>query len=202
MAIIQPLKTHCGVGTACGGCGRRLPLHFAEQDEEAALWECVHCQTRFVGVLSLEVLRMLSQRIRLATLDLDVDQSEPLTEEVLYVVSRASCRGQHPVMRDVRRSERIWGQRDVVALRLDERYRPSGPPIRGVVANLSQHGQMLVTTTQLQSPVILTQFRNAQQTIQLVGRVVWSRDLDMGCFAAGVDFTARFGRSSSERCAV
>jgi hypothetical protein len=202
MAVNQPLKTHCGVGTACGGCGRRLPLHLAEQDDEAALWECVHCHTHFVGVLSPEVLRMLSRRIRLAALDLDVDQAEPLTDAVSHVVRRAACRAQRPVMYDVRRSERIWGQRDVVAIRLDERYRPSGPPIRGVVANLSQHGQMLITTTQLESPAILTQFRTAQQTIQLMGRVVWSRYLDMGCYAAGIDFTARLGRSLSERCAV
>jgi hypothetical protein len=82
-----------------------------------------------------------------------------------------------------------------MALRLDERYRLAGPAINGVVANLSRHGQMLVTTTQVNSAAVITQFQNASRTIQLIGRIVWSRYLDVGCYGAGVDFIARFGRS-------
>jgi len=198
MAINQPLKTQCGVGTACYGCGRRLPLRMTEQNEEAALWECVHCQTPFVGVLSPEVLRMLSQRIRLAALHFDAERAEPLTDAILQVVWRAAYRDQHHTMCDVRRSRRISGQREVVVLNLDERYRLSGPPVNGVVANLSRHGQMLVTTTRLESPTVLTQFQNAQRTIQLVGRVVWCSYLDVGCYGTGVDFIARFGKKALE----
>jgi hypothetical protein len=202
MAINQPLKAQCGVGTACRGCGRRLPLHLAEHDDEAALWECVHCHTPFVGVLSPEVLRMLSRRVRLGSLHFDVDQAVPLTDAVLHVAWRAACRDQRHMRCDIRRSQRLSGQREVVALCLDERYRLSGPPLNGVVANLSRHGQLLITTRQLHSPAVLTQFQTAQKTVQLLGRVVWSRYLDLGCYGAGVDFIARFGRSASESCAV
>jgi hypothetical protein len=198
MAINLPPRAQCGVGTACHGCGRRLPLHLTEQDDEASLWECVHCHTPFAGALSPEVLRMLSRRIRLAALHFDVEQAEPLTDAVLQVVWRNASRSQRDAMRDIRRSRRVSGQREVVALRLDERYIVMGEPINGVVANLSRHGQMLVTTTQLHSPAILTQFQNAQRTIQLVGRIVWSRYLDVGCYGAGVDFIARLGRSGLE----
>ena len=66
MAINLPPKMQCGVGTACHGCGRRLPLHMTDRDEEALLWECVHCHTAFAGAISPEVLRMLARRIRLA----------------------------------------------------------------------------------------------------------------------------------------
>jgi hypothetical protein len=170
----------------------------ADQDNEASLWECVHCQTAIAGVLSPEVLRMLSRRIRLASLHFDAEHAEPLTDAVLQVVCRNAYRDQRNAMCEIRRSRRIPGHREVVALRLDERFVISGEPINGVVANLSRHGQMLVTTTAIQAPAILTQYQNAQRTIQLVGRVVWSRYLDVGCYGAGIDFIARFGRSSLE----
>ena len=198
MAMEQIAKEQCGVGTACFGCGRRLPLRLSQGGEEASLWECVHCQTPFAGVLSPEVLRMLSRRIRLAPLHFDMDDVEPLTDAVLQVVWRNASRSQHDKFRDVRRSRRIAGQREVIALCLDERFRLVGTPINGVVANLSRHGQMLVTTTPLQSPAVLTQFQNARRTIQLVGRVVWTRYLDVGCYGSGVDFVARFGLSTYE----
>ena len=169
-----------------------------EHNEEAALWECIHCQTPFAGVLSPEVLRMLARRIRLAPFHFDVEQAEPLTDAVLQVVWRNASRAQRDALRDIRRSRRIAGQREVVALRLDERYRITGRPINGVVANLSRHGQMLVTTSKLDSPAIITQFQTARRTIQLVGHIVWSRYLDVGCYGAGVDFVARFGLNGFE----
>jgi hypothetical protein len=167
----------------------------ADHPNEASLWECVHCQTPFAGVLSPEVLRMLSRRIRLAPLHFDVENSEPLTDAVLQVVWRNASRDYRNALCDVRRSRRVSGHREVVVLRLDERFVLNGAALNGVVANLSRHGQMLVTTMPIQTPTILTQFQNAQRTIQLMGRVVWSRYLDVGCFGAGIDFIARFGRS-------
>lgn len=141
---------------------------------------------------------MLSRRIRLATLHFDVERSAPLTDAVLQVVWRNASRNQRNTPCDIRRSRRLSGHREVAVLRLDERFVLSGEAVNGVVANLSRHGQMLVTTTPIQSPAILTQFQNAQRTIQLIGRVVWSRYLDVGCYGAGVDFIARFGRSALE----
>jgi hypothetical protein len=170
----------------------------AQVGEDASLWECVHCQTSFAGVMSPEVLRMLARRIRLAPLHFDVDQAEPLTDAVLHVVWRNASIGQRDMFRDVRRSRRISGQREVVALCLDERFRIASTPINGVVANLSRHGQMLVTTQPLEAPAVITQFQNARRTIQLVGRVVWTRYLDVGCYGSGVDFIARFGVSNNE----
>jgi hypothetical protein len=168
----------------------------AQRPDEACLWECIHCQTAFAGVLSPEVLRMLSRRIRLASLHFDVEDAEPLTDAVLQVVWRNALHERRNAMCDIRRSRRISGHREVVVLCLDERYLIAEGTINGVVANLSRHGQMLVTTRPIESPTIITQFQNAQRTIQLVGRVVWSRYLDVGCYGAGIDFIARFGLSA------
>jgi hypothetical protein len=139
---------------------------------------------------------MLSQRVRLSTIHFDVEGAEPLTETVLQVAWRFAERDQGNIQRDVRRSQRVSGQREVVALPLDEWYRVAGPAVNGVVANLSRHGQLLVTTTEITSPAVITQFQSARQTIQIVGRVVWGQYLDLGCFGAGTDFAARFGRST------
>ena len=150
MAVEHFSKDQCGVGTACYGCGRRLPLRMAQVGEEASLWECIHCQTSFAGVLSPEVLRMLSRRVRLAPLHFDMEHAEPLTDAVLQVVWRNASKSQRDAFRDVRRSRRISGQREVIAICLDERFRIMEAPINGVVANLSRHGQMLVTTQPLE----------------------------------------------------
>lgn len=139
---------------------------------------------------------MLSRRIRLASLHFDVEGAEPLTDSVLQVVWRHAFHDQRNALCDIRRSRRIAGHREVVALRLDHRYVITDAAINGVVANLSRHGQMLVTTSPIDSPAIITQFQNAQRTVQLVGRVVWSRYLDVGCYGAGIDFIARFGISA------
>lgn len=165
----------------------------ADYADEASLWECVHCQTAFAGVMSPEVLRMLSRRIRLAPLHFDIEGAEPLTDSVLQVVWRNELHDRRNAMCDIRRSRRVSGHREVVALSLDERYVITDAAVNGVVANLSRHGQMLVTTRPIEAPAIITQFQNAQRTIQLVGRVVWSRYLDVGCYGAGIDFIARFG---------
>jgi hypothetical protein len=193
VAIQLPQKTHCGVGTACRGCGRRLPLRMAEDHEEAALWECVQCQTPLAGVLSPDVLRLLSRRIRLAALHFNIENAEPLTEAVLHVAWQNAFATQSEIVHETRRSRRVSGHREVVCVCMDERYSLAGSALNGVVANLSRHGLMLVTTRQITTPIVITQFQNARRTIQLIGRVVWNNYLDIGCFGAGVDFQARFG---------
>lgn len=165
----------------------------AAHADEASLWECIHCQTPFAGVLSPEVLRMLSRRIRLASLHFDVEGAEPLPDAVLQVVWRNALHERRNALCDIRRSRRVSGHREVVVLCLDNRYLISDAAINGVVANLSRHGQMLVTPHPIEAPAIITQFQNAQRTIQLIGRVVWTRYLDVGCYGSGIDFIARFG---------
>jgi hypothetical protein len=113
----------------------------------------------------------------------------------LQVVWRNAARDQRPEIRNLRRSKRLSGQREVVLVCLDDRYRLCGPPLNGVVSNLSRHGLMLVTTTQIETPAAFFQFQNARRIIQLLGRIVWTRYLDVGCYGAGVDFIARFGRT-------
>ena len=193
--IQQQTQVRCGVGMACHGCGRRLPLRLNEPNEEPALWECVECQTAMTGVIAPEIVRMLSRRMRLAARHFDVEHAEPLTDAVLRVVWQNAFPGKNVAQHCARRSQRISGQREVVAIRLDERFGLTGPALNGVVANLSRHGQMLVTTTQLDLTPVITQFQNASRQIQIIGRVVWSRYLDVGCWGAGVDFIGRFGRN-------
>jgi hypothetical protein len=198
MAIHQPLREQRGIGTACYGCGRKLPLRLTQVGEEASLWECAHCHTPFAGVLSPEALRALSRRIRLAQLHFDVQRAAPLSDALLQVMWRNAAKIQRKVARERRRSRRHTGHRDVIAMCLDDRYHLIGPPIHGVVANLSRHGLHLVTTTQVTSPAVITQFQHAGRTIQLLGRVVWTRYLDVGCYGAGVGFIARFGRAYAD----
>jgi hypothetical protein len=194
MESYQLPSEQCAIGAACYGCSRRLPLRMSQGDEEAALWECVHCHTPIAGILAPEVLRMLSRRIRLASLHFDVDDVDPLTDAVMQVIWQVRSRPESAKLREMRRSRRLIGLREVVVLRLDHRYCIIGQPIQCVVANLSRHGLFLVSTTPLEAPIMITQFHTKRRIIQLVGNVIWARYLDIGCYGAGVDFVARFGR--------
>ena len=64
-----------------------------------------------------------------------------------------------------------------------------------MIGNLSCHGVLLVTDVQLQTEALMLQTPLNRHLLQLLGRIVWSRPLEHGCYGAGIDLVARFGRS-------
>jgi hypothetical protein len=166
----------------------------SQGEEESALWECVQCHTPIAGILEPDILRMLSRRIRLASLHFDVDDADPLTDAMMQVIWQYRSTPVSAKLRELRRSRRVTGLREVVTLRVDHRYCIVGQPIHCVVANLSRHGLFLVSRSPLEAPLMITQFHTKRRIIQLIGKVVWARYLDIGCYGAGIDFLARFGK--------
>jgi hypothetical protein len=188
------LPDKCGVGTACPGCGRRLPLRFSDHGEEVALWECVGCESPFAGVLLPDIVTMLAQRIRLSQRHLDTEHSQALPFTLRQVIQR--IHGAEPIeeVRDLRRSIRLSGLRRAVTVRFDERFGIPESAMHCAIANLSSHGLLLVTGEPIEAGAAVVQVESPRSILQLLVNVVWKQNLGGGCYGSGGEFVTRFGR--------
>ena len=186
--------SECGVGTACPGCGRRLPLRLTEFGEEAALWECVGCDAPFAGTLLPDMVAMLAQRIRLSQRHFDVDHAKPMPFTLRQVIQRIHNAEPLEEMRDLRRSMRVSGVRQALTACLDGSQGASGNALCSTIANLSSNGLLLVTGEPLEGNTIVAQVERPRAILQLLANVVWRQHLGGGCYGAGAELVARFGR--------
>lgn len=181
-------------GIHCQGCGQRLPLRMSGPAEVATLWECAACGTAFAGVLVPKLAGSFAKSVRLAQLHFDVEHAEPLPDSFRTDVLEPIAKQRNPEFHEQRRSPREARQLDIVAISLDANFMLVGPTCRGLVVNLSSHGMLLTTAVRLTSAAVAVQIQAGNETIQLLGKIVWSRDLGRGCYGAGVDFVARLGK--------
>jgi len=188
------LPDKCGVGTACPGCGRRLPLRFAGPGEEAALWECVGCEAPFAGILLPDIVTMLAQRIRLSQRHFDTEQAEPLPLTLRQVVQRIHNGEPVDEIRELRRSVRLAGLRHAVLACFDAQYGIPASALRCAIANLSSHGLLLVTGEPIDAGAVVVQVQSPRGVLQLLANVVWKQPLGGGCYGGGGSFITRFGR--------
>jgi hypothetical protein len=186
---------HCGTGAACYGCGRRLPLRMAGDGEEAVLWECAGCHSFIAGLLSRDVLPLLAKRVRLADRHFIIDPEEPASDAVLEIVRSLASEQPSLQIQEMRRSHRIFGEREAVILPVDAAYTNFQTPILGVVANMSCHGALMVTSTPISTAAAILQIENDRHVVQLLCESVWTRRLERGCYGTGMEFVGRFGKS-------
>jgi hypothetical protein len=52
----------------------------------------------------------------------------------------------------------------------------------------------MVTTTSLEDKYVAVQIRNAAHLLQLLGEIVWTKDIGQGFHNTGVQFLLRLGR--------
>lgn len=186
--------SECGVGTACPGCGRRLPLRFSVGSEEPALWECVGCDAPFAGILLPDVATMLSQRIRLSQRHFDIEHTKPLPFTLRQVIQRIHNAEPLEEIRDFRRSNRLAGMRHSITVCLDDQFGISESARNSTIANLSSHGLLLVTGEPIDAAAAIVQVDRPRSTIQLLASIVWRQHLGGGCYGTGAELVARFGR--------
>jgi hypothetical protein len=181
-------------GIHCQGCDRRLPLRMSGPAEVATLWECAACGTAFAGVLLPEQAVPLARLVRLAQLHFDAEHAEPLPDNFRTVVVELIAKQNNREYLEQRRSPREVRQLDVVAIGLDANFMLVGPTCRGLVANLSSHGMLLATAVHLTTAAVAVQMQGGNETVQLLGKIVWSRHLGRSAYGAGIDFVARLGK--------
>lgn len=181
-------------GIHCQGCDQHLPLRMSGPAEIAALWECAACGTAFAGILVAELAPLLAKFVRLSQIHFGKDHVEPLPANFAQDVALLLSKQTGPQDPEKRRSPREFPHLDATAVGLDAKYMLTGPACRGYVANLSAHGMLLATALPLQTANVCVQMHTDSEKVQLLGKIVWSRELGPDCYGAGVDFVARFGK--------
>jgi hypothetical protein len=198
---------HTASGIHCRGCNLLLPLRMAGQHEVAALWECAACGLAFAGVLRLESISSRAQAVRLAQLHFGDDHVAPLPDDFSHTLMKLDTEQVGPPHHERRRSPRDPRHADAIAVGLDSNFILADQSSRGIVVNLSSHGMMLATPQQLKTSHLAIQIQGALEKVQVLGRVVWTRQLERNCYGAGIDFAARLGKvfptaNSSENVAT
>lgn len=187
-------SNHTPSGIHCRGCNLLLPLRMAGQHEVAALWEFATCGTAFAGVLLLESIGTRAQAVRLAQLHFGNDHVEPLPNDFSETVMKLEAKQIGPPTHERRRSPRDSRHVDAIAVGLDANFILADQSCRAIVVNLSSHGMMLATPQQLKTTHVAVQIQGAFEKVQVLGRVVWARQLRPTCYGAGIDFAARLGK--------
>jgi PilZ domain len=186
-------------GEPCPGCQQRLPIRAKQPDEVTTHWECTRCRSPLTGVLLKKAVPLMAARIQLNQKHFDTTGlpaiPATLRELVRDFLNRRANQNQPADER--RKSARVPQQLDVIVTPLNEEWSPQGKPVLGIVVDLSAGGMGMITTAAVGSPHVVAQIVHGTGFVQLLGRVVWSQDLDHGFHNAGVQFVARFGRGKS-----
>jgi hypothetical protein len=154
----------------------------------------VGCESPFAGVLLPDMVAMLAQRIRLSQRHFDAEHCEPLPFTLRQVIQRLHDSEPLDEVRELRRSIRLTGMRHAVTVCLDGSHGITASALNSMIANLSSHGLLLVTGVPLDGNVIMAQVERPRGTLQLLANIVWKQHLGGGCYGAGAEFVARFGR--------
>jgi hypothetical protein len=187
-------SSHSPEGIHCRGCDQLLPLRMSAHQEVAALWECAACNTSFAGVLLLDSIGTRAKAVRLAQIHFGAEDAEPLPAGFPQIVADAAAKQIGPLRHEQRRSPREARRLNAIAVGLDAKFMLSGESRLGIVINLSSHGMLLATPLPLQVAHAAIQMDAGIEKVQLLGRVVWSRQLGLDCHGAGIDFVARLGK--------
>lgn len=184
-------------GEACPGCQRSMPVRAKRPDEVTIHWQCTACRSTLTGVLLKEAMPLLAAHVHLGQNHFDASQVPPvpaaLRELVREFLARRQQHGQPPHER--RKSPRVSHQLDVILVPLDDDWRPLGKPILGIVVDLSAHGLGMITSAPVVAPYAVAQIQLGNGFVQLLGRIVWAKEVGRGFHNTGLQFVARFGRA-------
>jgi hypothetical protein len=185
-------------GVPCPGCRRMLPIRARRHGEVAAHWECTACHAPFTGILLKDASLRMPESVRIGQVHFDTSSVAPLPVSLRQLVREfvASRRKSLRQNDDRRAVPRVPTQLDVTVLPLDESWTPRSKPLPGMVVDLSSHGLGMVTAQAIEAPHIVVQIRHPAGHVQVLGDVVWTKDIGHGIHGAGVQFLMRFGRNT------
>lgn len=187
----------CANAEPCPGCRRSLPIRRARPGETASHWECSACNAPLTGILLKNAAADMASTIRIGQVQLDTAGVPALPTSLRQLVREfVDSRSKNPPASERRKSTRVPRELDVTVLMLDDEWMPRAKPVPGVVVDLSAHGVGLVSTTKIESRYVILQIRLPAGLLQILGEVVWTKDIGHGFFNSGAQFLLRFGRST------
>jgi hypothetical protein len=180
----------------CPGCRRPLPIRAKRHGESAAHWECAACHAQFTGVLVKEAAVRMADAVRISQVHFDAAGVSAIPSMLRELVREfIACRQSNPAADERRAVPRLPAQLDVTVLPLDENWTPRPKPMLGMVIDLAPHGLGMVTSDSIGVEHVAVQFRHPAGLVQILGRVVWTKEIEQGFHNTGVQFLLRFGRS-------
>jgi hypothetical protein len=182
-------------GEPCPGCQRILPIRLQRHGELAAHWECAACRAPLTGVLLKELALKMGETIRIGRAHFDMTGAAPIPSSLRHLVNEFVDRRRRSTPSDQRRkAPRVPQELDVTVLKLDDHWMPRDKPLAGLAVDLSPHGLGVVTAAAIDGQFAAVQFRLPAGVAQILGRIVWTKDLGHGFFSSGLQFLLRFGR--------
>jgi hypothetical protein len=149
------------------------------------------------GVLVQEEAVQKADAIRIGQVHFDTTGVPPIPSSLRQLVREfAACRRERSAPDERPRGSRTPAQFDVQILPLDENWMPCAKPSLGLAIDLTVHGLGMVTPTRLNTQHVAMQIRHPAGVLQLLGEVVWTKEIAVDFYNSGVQFLLRFGRSA------
>ncbi len=178
----------------CPGCRRPLPIRAKRANEIFAHWECAGCRSPLTGVLVEGVTPKMAESIRIAQIHFDAREAAPMPPSMRELLQEfVKLRRQKQTAHERRAQRRIPQQLDVTVVPVGEHWTPRGKPVLGTVVNVTSLGLGMVTSSLGGVSRVAMQIRNRNGLVQLLGRIIWTKDLGQGFQGSGVQFLLRFG---------
>ena len=185
-------------GEVCPGCRRLLPIRLRKTGETAAHWECTACDTPLTGILLKDKAKKSVEAIRIGRVHFDTTGVPTLPFRLRQLVKEfVDSRRKNPRTDERRKLVRVPVELDVTVSLLDDQWTPHARPLLGIGIDLTQHGLGLITTCQIEANYAAVQIRFPAGIVQILCRVVWTKDIGHGFFNSGIQFLSRFGRNTT-----
>ncbi|MGM0486615.1 MAG: PilZ domain-containing protein [Planctomycetota bacterium] len=160
----------------CTWCGQALPLNLPSSGEPSVTWACTKCDAKYQTSVNPERYSELNDTIRPLNVDVQHAQVQRPPDEIARFVNRLiepSYQGS-----EKRSRERYPICIPVVALPLDEKFRPVGDPVVSMSRNLSTDGIALIHNRALKPKYLILELSSNDGTpIQMVLEVLRCRSV-------------------------
>jgi hypothetical protein len=148
------------------------------------------------GILLKEQAEKTVEAIRIGRVHFNTMGAPPIPLRLRQLVKEfVDCRLRNPPVDDRRKTVRVPMELDVTVLLLDDNWTPQARPLLGIGIDLTQHGLGLITTCQIEEKHAAVQIRLPAGVVQILCRIVWTKDIGHGFFNSGLQFLMRFGRN-------
>jgi hypothetical protein len=151
------------------------------------------------GILLKEQAQKSVEAIRIGRVHFDTIGVPEIPFRLRQLVKEfIDSRRKNPPVDERRKTVRVPMELDVTVSLLDDNWTPQAKPLFGIGIDLTQHGLGVVTTCHIEAKLAAIQIRLPAGVVQILCRIVWTKDIGHGFFNSGLQFLMRFGRSSKQ----
>jgi hypothetical protein len=155
------------------------------------------------GILVKEQAAQMADAIRISQIHFETTEVPAIPTSLRQLVHDfAACRleGNAPDRRSA--GARLPAQFDVTVVPLDDDWTPRAKPVLGLAIDLTAQGLGMVTPAALESQYIALQMRHMAGIVQVLSKIVWTKEIGMDFYNSGVQFLLRFGRGPISRATI